>query len=607
MSEITTRFKSVYQERNLDNLDYYLYGSGGGAQEILCFIKEQKLRAPIAVLDNEAKNKPVDTLSAYDLVSVEHPVVVSSISFYSDIKRALTAHNPAFKSKLIPLMPYSENVTNRLYISELAWQEYQSHAESAYRNKHNWSTSQLSDHGYYIGQYSESRANEFLELCQRLDVIPRDIESSKQDFDYFSNYLTGEDNLDLARLEVTDQAKHCVSQFVQTHYDEIAIQMGSNWRIVNTRITQLAKVKNSQRGSNKLHLDAMPEAVKKILLYLTPPSNDHGSTFLQLQDGTELTVTGASGTWLLFQNSRLLHRGLSTDKLNRIVCEITIAPCQYKNTDILVKGHASQYPYKPWKRCGANKVNLGGGANFNGENWICYDEREGANIEHITFSPNTILPNRNESCSLVYSSHFFEHIDNLTLDNLLGESWRILLNDGDLLIKLPDFDTAREAGLKGDLDYFEQFPLTSEMLSNWQQNNVDPKCALTLAANVITSYWNADFGHLYQHQSTPRQGYYGPAKLSSDEFKTILSRDSIQEISKILTQKIIATETDFQFNHQNAWSMNEFIQLVSSFGFELVSTDYELIKYAFPDVPDLEAHLSMSNYFYFKKISHKEN
>jgi uncharacterized protein YifN (PemK superfamily) len=70
-----------------------------------------------------------------------------------------------------------------------------------------------------------------------------------------------------------------------------------------------------------------------------------------------------------------------------------------------------------------------------------------------------------------------------------------------------------------------------------------------------------------------------------------------------MTALVAEHETDYQFNHQNAWSSSEFIKLVCEYGFELVSTDYGLIKYAFPDVSDIDAHESISNYFYFKKIT----
>ncbi|MEC4089473.1 hypothetical protein [Pseudoalteromonas rubra] len=604
MSEITTRFEIVYRENNLSDRDYYVYGSGGGGLDILRYIEEKGLRAPLAVLDREAKAEPLEVLSAYELKEVAHPVVVSSISFYGEIKHALVKHNAQFKSQLIPLMPYSENVTNRLYISESAWTEYQSLAESSYRKKHGWTGSQLQQQGFYIGVSDEAFADSLRILCDTLPQQHHTLESSRQDFDYFSNAL-GEQNSDLQRLEITTEAQTLIQHFLEQHYDEIAEQLGSHWKVVNSRITKLAKVLNSNVGSNKLHLDNMPKPVKKILLYITPPSANTGSTMMELEDGNQVTVEGPQGTFLLFQNSRLKHRGLSTDKLNRLVCELTVATNQYKDTQVRKVGLVSEFPYKPWQRCGAYKVNLGGGANFNGENWICYDECDGANIEPISFTPDTRLPNSDHSCSLVYSSHFFEHINHETLANLLTESWRILQHDGDLLVKIPDFDSAREAGLNGDMEYFDQFSQSKALLQCWQKYDVDPDCALSHAANVITSFWDADYGHLYKNQTSSRAGYCGPAKLSSAQYAEILKIESINEISKILTQKVRATESDFQFNHQNAWTKQEFIDLVSDFGFELVSTDYELLEYAFPDVPDFEAHKPISNYYYFKKIANK--
>jgi hypothetical protein len=363
MSEITNRFNIVYQENLLHSKDYYIYGSGGGALGILKFIADNDLTPPIAILDREEKSEPVKTTNAYQMQQVLYPVVVSSISFYNDIKHELLKSNQNFKNMLIPLMPYSENVSNRLYISDSAWQEYQALSESNYRSNKQWQSSTLSKNGFYIGLCEPALINAFHNECLNLQVQPQSIETSRVDFDYFSNFHASVINPDLDRLGVTAKAAQYIKHFFDAHYDEIAQQLGSHFRVVNCRITRLSKVKNSNIDSNKLHLDSMPKAVKKILLYITPPSEINGSTLLHTEDQQEYIVDGPAGTWLLFQNSRLLHRGLSSEQLNRLVCEITITSSQYKNTAIRSVGQVSEYPYKPWQRCGHHKVNLGGGAN----------------------------------------------------------------------------------------------------------------------------------------------------------------------------------------------------------------------------------------------------
>ncbi|MCO7188280.1 MULTISPECIES: hypothetical protein [unclassified Pseudoalteromonas] len=597
MSEITTKFKTVYQENNLSEKDYYLYGSGGGGLDILHYIETHGLRAPLAVLDREAKQVPFKVINAYEMQSVDHPVVVSSISFYGDIKHALVKYNKQFKSKLIPLTPYSDNVTNRLHISEAAWAEYQTLAETGYRQKHAWVGSQFYQQGFYIGKSDVMMADKLRALCNTLPECAPTAGSNRQDFDYFPTHK-GTQHSHLQWLELSPVAYQLIQKFVIQHYDEVAEQLGSHWKIVNSEILKSTNASHTDKNANQPQQQKGPNAVNKLVLFISPPSDA-----VQWDDDNQTKISGPAGTFFLAQNCRLQYKSATTEQQNKFICELTIATSQYKDTQVRSVGQTSVFPYKPWQRCGAYKINLGGGANFNGENWICYDECDGANVEPISFTPKTVLPNPDGTCSLVYSSHFFEHINHETLANLLAESWRILQQNGDLLIKIPDFDAARTAGLEGDMSYFEQFSQSKEKLKSWYSYNVDPRCTLTHAANVITSFWDADYGHLYKDQGADRAGYCGPAKLSSSEYAEIFKIESINEISKILTEKIRNTESNFQFNHQNAWTKDEFIALVCEFGFELVSTDYDLIDYAFPDVPDFSAHKSFSNYYYFKKIT----
>jgi len=65
------------------------------------------------------------------------------------------------------------------------------------------------------------------------------------------------------------------------------------------------------------------------------------------------------------------------------------------------------------------------------------------------------LPINSHSTSIVYSSHFFEHISDDDCLFVLQESYRILKKDGLIRLAVPDMDLAFDAYKKNDVDFFK--------------------------------------------------------------------------------------------------------------------------------------------------------
>lgn len=88
--------------------------------------------------------------------------------------------------------------------------------------------------------------------------------------------------------------------------------------------------------------------------------------------------------------------------------------------------------------------------------------------------------------------------------------------------------------------------------------------------------------------------YHGPPRVSSQKLAEILdSTSSPKLISSILKSEIVRQEIDYTFNHQNAWSRNEFIELAHALGFEIVALD-SVARENFCDIPTIEEMKSMS-------------
>ena len=65
------------------------------------------------------------------------------------------------------------------------------------------------------------------------------------------------------------------------------------------------------------------------------------------------------------------------------------------------------------------------------------------------------LPVEERSCALIYSSHFFEHLNYGNAVALLRECYRALQPGGVFRAALPDFTGVFQAYLSGDVDYFK--------------------------------------------------------------------------------------------------------------------------------------------------------
>src|SRR2546425_2533045 len=65
------------------------------------------------------------------------------------------------------------------------------------------------------------------------------------------------------------------------------------------------------------------------------------------------------------------------------------------------------------------------------------------------------LPLDDDSCDLIYSAHFFEHLEYKEGQELLRECYRALRPGGVFRISLPNFKGMFDAYLRGDHEYFD--------------------------------------------------------------------------------------------------------------------------------------------------------
>lgn len=132
---------------------------------------------------------------------------------------------------------------------------------------------------------------------------------------------------------------------------EITRRLASGWRVINVKSWSI-RADTVQLGPNAWHLDGFPVGTFKLMIYLTPIGTDCGTTEVKFGDGSSRILEGEAGTYLLFDPSTLLHRGIApgAPAIERIHIEVTLMVMPVADRRLADGGLNSSYPRSPWAR-----------------------------------------------------------------------------------------------------------------------------------------------------------------------------------------------------------------------------------------------------------------
>jgi SAM-dependent methyltransferase len=244
-------------------------------------------------------------------------------------------------------------------------------------------------------------------------------------------------------------------------------------------------------------------------------------------------------------------------------------------------------------------LNVGGGPTFAYPFWENLDSAKSPlNPKPFVFGPDIDFPFKAESFDLVYSSHTLEHLDDATVQKILTEARRVLRPGAPLLIKIPDFDAALEAVRVNDISFFSDerwnFPAITPTFANRGVNDGLP----ARSAYVFCGFWNSSFGDLFGNYDNRAAGAYnGPVANGDADLLALMRVGSPHEIAATMTARVRQMESDFTFNHQNAWSADEMKAVLSDAGFKIFSTDKGRIVERFGFVPKIAAMFDISAFY----------
>lgn len=166
------------------------------------------------------------------------------------------------------------------------------------------------------------------------------------------------------------------------------------------------------------------------------------------------------------------------------------------------------------------KLNVGASPIWNKDGWHTLDHKFRENTETSVQGDASNIPLNSESCSTVFTSHMFEHIPHVRLEEILLEFNRVLDQDGILRILTPDLKKIAKAYVEEDKEFFKEAKLEDESLrtdlglGGMLMNFIVSPGQDTALYNRNLNEFIAGYAHLYSYDFTmlrillERTGFY---------------------------------------------------------------------------------------------------
>jgi len=138
---------------------------------------------------------------------------------------------------------------------------------------------------------------------------------------------------------------HLLAECITQLQTPVAQALGTPWSVLNVRVwttPPMCKI----AGMYLKHRDGFPWQIWKVMIYFTPMDVEHGGLEVE-QNGVLTSLYGPAGSWVLFYNSTLPHRGAAGRTLERASAEITLARTQQFDLALHEAGLNAHFPLAP--------------------------------------------------------------------------------------------------------------------------------------------------------------------------------------------------------------------------------------------------------------------
>jgi len=110
------------------------------------------------------------------------------------------------------------------------------------------------------------------------------------------------------------------------------------------------------------------------------------------------------------------------------------------------------------------KLNVGASPIWSKDGWHTLDHKTREESSSSIQGDAANIPLENDTCATVFTSHMFEHIPHVKLEDILLEFNRVLSKDGVLRILTPNLKRVAQAYVAEDMAFFEEAKLEDESL-----------------------------------------------------------------------------------------------------------------------------------------------
>lgn len=233
------------------------------------------------------------------------------------------------------------------------WKRY--HAALSEMHGSDYQNSIILREGYTIGRLDEDLTRQVITEVSRAPLVQFKGNDATQDFAYTPGVEDCEDTLNAEHryIAMTSELAWVFEDVFDSLRSTVHDAIRSPWRVLNLRLwkTLPANLAKEEFGPLAWHDDGMPEGNLKILVYLSDISTETGTVELINRRKENVRLQGPAGTWLLFQNSVLFHRGVAPRKagVQRIVAEITISPSASYVLESVRGGMNARHPWRFWQ------------------------------------------------------------------------------------------------------------------------------------------------------------------------------------------------------------------------------------------------------------------
>jgi len=215
--------------------------------------------------------------------------------------------------------------------------------------------SELMTNGFVTGRLDANLTTRLQDMAKNATEINFKADDATDDYAFTPNarpYEAGI-NVDHRHLHLTPEMLWHLNDATEALDGAVQDAIGTPWRVLNARMWNTPTPAQVSKGQGSLawHDDGMPRDMLKLLVYLTDQSADTGTVEWKISDTETTALQGPAGSWLLFKNSVVFHRGIAPTRAGcqRTMLEFTLMPSLKNQTSVIHGGNNGRHPWRFWQ------------------------------------------------------------------------------------------------------------------------------------------------------------------------------------------------------------------------------------------------------------------